>query len=168
MQQHFHFFFVIPFSQISTRNLLPRTALKSVYPGVFPPMMERFFLCYGDETPGNVKPSGEHDSRFGGGSSEWFAQGNVQAWAVLAEHYFFQYGYTRILLLCPGLLSSDIPLTCCVSCSAHTAFSRMLCATRPTAQTGTRIRWQCAPSNGSLATVCGNIRGSCTVENALR
>ena len=122
MQQHFHFFFVIPFSQISTRNLLPRTALKSVYPGVFPPMMERFFLCYGDGTPGNVKPSGEHDSCFGGGSSEWFAQGNVQAWAGLAGHYFFF----------SELLSSDVPLTCCVSCSAHTAFSRMLGATRPT------------------------------------
>ena len=46
-------------------NLSPRTALESVYPGVFPPMMERFFLCYGDETPGSVKPSGEHGSCFG-------------------------------------------------------------------------------------------------------
>ena len=81
-----------------------------------------FLLCYGDETPGSVKPSGEHDSCFGGGSSEWFAQGNVQAWAGLAGHYFFF----------SELLSPDVPLTCCVSCSAHTAFSRMLCATRPT------------------------------------
>ena len=52
---------------------------------------------------------------------------------AILEYYFFVQGcFPRILLLCPGLLSSDIPLTCCVSCSAHTAFSRMLCATRPT------------------------------------
>jgi len=37
-----------------------------------------FFLCYGDETPGSVEPSGEHTSRFGGGSSEWSAQGNLK------------------------------------------------------------------------------------------
>ena len=60
-------------------NLSPRTALESVYPDVFPHTMERFFLCYGDETPGSVKPSGEHGSCFGGGSSECSAQGNVQA-----------------------------------------------------------------------------------------
>ena len=42
----------------------PRTALESVYPSELPPMMESFFLCYGDETPGSVEPSGEHASCF--------------------------------------------------------------------------------------------------------
>ena len=48
-----------------------------------------FLLCYGDETPGSVKPSGEHDSRFGGGSSEWFAQRNVLAWAGIRRTFPF-------------------------------------------------------------------------------
>ncbi len=44
-------------------------------------MIERFFLCYGDETPGSVEPSGEHDSCFEGGSSECLAQGNSESLA---------------------------------------------------------------------------------------
>ena len=46
-----------------------------------PPMMMSFFLCYGDETPGSVEPSGEHASCFGGGSSECPAQGNLESLA---------------------------------------------------------------------------------------
>ena len=38
--------------------------------------MEGFFLCYGDETPGSVEPTGEHASCFVGGSSECLAQGS--------------------------------------------------------------------------------------------
>ena len=60
---------------------LPPTVLESVYPSELPPMMESFFLCYGDETPGSVEPFGEHDSCFGGGSSECLAQGNLESLA---------------------------------------------------------------------------------------
>ena len=42
---------------------------------------EEFLLCYGDETPGSVEPSGEHASCFGGGSSECPAQGNLESLA---------------------------------------------------------------------------------------
>ena len=70
-----------PMSLVLYDELTPRTVLESVYPGEHPPMIERFFLCYGDETPGSVEPSGEHDSCFGGGSSECLAQGNLESLA---------------------------------------------------------------------------------------
>ena len=40
--------------------------------------MEGFFLCYGDETPGSVKPTGEHVSCSVRGSSECLAQGSLK------------------------------------------------------------------------------------------
>ena len=40
--------------------------------------MEGVFLCYGDETPGSVEPTGEHASCFVGGSSECLAQGSLK------------------------------------------------------------------------------------------
>ena len=59
-------------------NLLSPTALENIYPSELPTIMKSFFLCYGDETPGSVEPSGEHGSCFGGGSSECSAQGNLE------------------------------------------------------------------------------------------
>ena len=59
-------------------ELLSPTALENLYPSGFPTIMKSFFLGYGDETPGSVEPSGEHDSCFGGGSLECPAQGNLQ------------------------------------------------------------------------------------------
>ncbi len=48
------------------------------------------------------------------------------------------------------------PLTCCVSCSSHTLFAHVFVQLTLRAQTGTKHEWQCAPHDGSLATVCGD------------
>ena len=61
--------------------------------------MKGFFLCYGDETPGSVEPSGEHTSRFEGGSSEWSVQGKLEylTGAVLQLLRYNQFPYNVVL-----------------------------------------------------------------------
>ena len=76
-----HNYSATPFRKSQHRTLPPQTALESVYPSELPTIMKSFFLCYGDETPGSVEPSGEHASCFGGGSSECLAQGNLESLA---------------------------------------------------------------------------------------
>ena len=56
-------------------------------------------------------------------------------------------------------LSSDIPTDMLRFLLGTHAFSPMLCVTRPMAQTDTKHERQCAPCDGSLATVCGDSRG---------
>ena len=56
------------------------------------------------------------------------------------------------------------PRTCCVSCSSHTPFCSCFVQLALQAQTGTKHERQCAPRDGSLATVCGNSRGSSIVH----
>ena len=51
------------------------------------------------------------------------------------------------------------PQTCCVSCSSHTPFCSCFVQLALRAQTDTKHERQCAPHDGSLATVCGNSRG---------
>mgnify|MGYP004624703495 CR=1 FL=1 len=68
---------------------LPRTALESVYPSELPPMMKSFFLCYGDETPGSVEPSGEHASCFGEVHRNAQHKETWNHWRELAEHSLF-------------------------------------------------------------------------------
>ena len=51
------------------------------------------------------------------------------------------------------------PRTCCVSCSSHTPFCSCFVQLALRAQTDTKHERQCAPHDGSLATVCGNSRG---------
>ena len=50
------------------------------------------------------------------------------------------------------------PLTCCVSCSSPTPFYSCFVQLALQAQTGTKHERQCAPHDGSLATVCGDSR----------
>ena len=50
------------------------------------------------------------------------------------------------------------PLTCCVSCSSHTPFCSCFVQLALRAQTDTKHERQCAPHDGSLATVCGDSR----------
>ena len=56
------------------------------------------------------------------------------------------------------------PQTCCVSCSSHTPFCSCFVQLALRTQTGTKHERQCAPHDGSLATVCGNSRGSGVVH----
>ena len=60
-----------------------------------------------------------------------------------------------LLHYCPPLS----PPTCCVSCSSHTPFCSCFVQLALRAQTDTKHERQCAPHDGSLATVCGNSRG---------
>ena len=61
---------------------------------------------------------------------------------------------------CPRLS----PQTCCVSCSSHTPFCSCFLPLALRAQTDTKHERQCAPHDGSLATVCRNSRGSGVVH----
>ena len=56
------------------------------------------------------------------------------------------------------LLSTAIPTDMMRFLFVTHAFSPMLCVTRPTGS-NTKHERQCAPRDGSLATVCGNSRG---------
>ena len=56
------------------------------------------------------------------------------------------------------------PQTCCVSCSSHTPFCSCFVQLALRAQTDTKHERQSAPHDGSLATVCGNSRGSSIVQ----
>ena len=56
------------------------------------------------------------------------------------------------------LLSTAIPTDMMRFLFVTHAFSPMLCVTRPTGS-NTKHERQCAPHDGSLATVCGNSRG---------
>ena len=63
-------------------------------------------------------------------------------------------------------LSSDIPTDMLRFLLGTHCLLRMLCATRPTGSDRHMHSRQCVPHNGSLATVCGNIRGQrYSIEN---
>lgn len=58
--------------------------------------MEGFFLCYEDETPGSVKPTGEHASCFVGGSSKCPAQGSLKYLFVQPAPRLFEDTHTQL------------------------------------------------------------------------
>ena len=60
--------------------------------------MEGFFLCYGDETPGSVEPTGEHASCFVGDSSECLAQESLKYLFVQPAPRLFDDTHTQLSL----------------------------------------------------------------------